>query len=209
MSLNIRRKSHERWKSDSELVVANARWINQVLSFGSVLVVASIARWFIEDLNIPGFGTVHLEARWQVACYTGLTAIHWYSASMFVDELRSFALGKSDSDCSALFVRLSRGGGVFMRGLKPRLPERRGGVLTVSIVDRPYWVSLFLAILLPVSVGLTAASLWWSLLGTALSLVNWSIGAYWSLVVSELTIRGEKREHLRYRTKYRFIIPRS
>jgi hypothetical protein len=115
-----------------------------------------------------------------------LTFAHGYASLLLLKSARGLHDACSETECKEVWHQIVGQGGMFMRGMKPRLLPLSGGLAPMGN-EPSTWVTHICAIMLFVAaVPYEAYLSWKTLFAFALVFVNWRIGSIWAIALSEL-----------------------
>src|SRR5687767_4077517 len=119
-------------------VKANAMWIDKTLWVGSILatlvVVVRLAGG--SEFSFQG-AKVPLDRIWWLVAL--LTACHLYATVVFLRSARTMWSRLPEDDCTVVWKDLTTEGGVFMRGMTPRVLPTTGGRLAPMGNEMATW----------------------------------------------------------------------
>lgn len=179
----------------ADSVAAGARWVDAVLWTGAVAVLVTLACYVTGQTEFSVLGaTLSLRHGWLM--FLLLTLAHLYTAALLVRGVRQFWSTASVAEGEAVFKQVTQAGGLFMRGMKPRVFGEKGDAVVVTPSDPAYWVGAAFCVLLFVAVLLPAPSLQTFVLAALIARINWIIGSQWAIALSELTIPRSQSQYL-------------
>lgn len=188
-------------------VLASSKWLNNVLLFGFILaLIIAISKSIGEIQQITLLEIVEIPLKYSWLLFSIFTLAHAYTTFLFIKAVRKYWNLEGSMECSNLFEELTGTGGIFMRGLVPRLLEG-GRIARMSNTDISSWMShiggilLFFAIV-PYELKISLLTL----TGLLITYINWIIGSQWAIALSELAIAKERAFYLSGRRESIFSV---
>ncbi len=180
-------------------VVENAKWVNRVLVGGAAIAGSIIV---LKLSGVQSFQWSKLSFRTDLAwlVFLVITVAHAYAAWLLVGSAHSLWRARSAIHSSRAFQRVSKTGGLFLRGLLPRTDYRRTVLgyyrYQMRWRDPTTWISLMAGLAVAVAIAPfdfvdLPRAIGPAGLAIALPFVNWKLGANWAIAVSELSLHRE------------------
>lgn len=183
--------------------MAYGKAIGRTLTLGvTASIAAIIGRLFGSKVPIGGTEIPINHVCWAILA---LTLTHVFIAIFFIRIMHTFWHTHDATEGKQLFQELSLDSGAFFQGMVPRRPKSAGShYYRISRDDPAGWLSygsvlvVFIAIL---PWHLQHGSLKWStgwlllvqvIASMLLPLINWLIGGFWVIALSELTFRRDE-----------------
>lgn len=167
-------------------VKANAAWIDKVLVSGALIAVSVIFLRLIggDSLTFQGI-KIPLQHAWAILAL--VTFLHCYAMVLFVQSARRLWQVADETQCAAAWHELTAEGGLFMRGMQPRLLGANSS--TAPMGNEPAtWMTHLCAIALVGAIIPYELTLdWRTFAAIALTVLNWSFGSRWAIALSELS----------------------
>ena len=166
---------------------AAAESISKVLWLGLSLAITVIVLKLIGESKFTVQG-VQVPLGYSAIPYAMLTAVHLFCANQFVRSARRYWELTKPKQYGELFKEITSAGGWFMRGMQPRiLPD--GSSLAPMGNDPATWLSYLSAIMMFFACLLSASMVSiYAAPSCIIVYVNWVIGSYWSIALSELAV---------------------
>ena len=155
-----------------------------------MLAISTILLRLTGGNNIKVYG-VDIPLDWAWVPITAFTLFHGIFTVEFVRSIRRYWELTEPSDYFKLFIDITTEGGLFMRGMTPRILPATGGPAPMG-TELATWLThaaaicLFFA-LLPSS-GFSSLQ---AIPAYILTYLNWLIGSRWAIALSELAVRKE------------------
>jgi hypothetical protein len=178
-----------------EAVVNNSNWVDKVLLSGIIL-AGMIVILKITDKAVFKWGDVELrtDKAWIVGVLFSLA--HLYTTWLFVKSIHTLWKAGNQENCQAAFNKVTSSGGLFVRGLMPRVKIVHG-VYQMSWSDPSTLIShLAVLLIIPAVVPFDLSHPLRFLLYLGISLIlmvfNWIVGSNWAIALSQLTVERDK-----------------
>lgn len=183
----------------SRSVIANAKWIDKVLWVGTLVCLTVILLRLLGGdtftfLNVK----IALEHTWIVIVI--LTACHLYATVMFKISARKLWIERDESVCLNVWHIVTVDGGMFMRGMKPRLLPESGENAPMGNEPATWLTHICAFCLFFAIVPFELSPSFRIALAFILTMMNWFIGSHWAIALSELSISKDKSILLAGRT---------
>ena len=190
------------YKVFAKEVRGNMKWVNRVLVTGTT-VIGMIVLLKLTGATSYNWNDVRISTddSWLIAL--ALTISNFYASFLFFNSIWKLSESKHHDTNRSVFNDLSTTGGLFVRGLIPRLQSRttisKVHVYKMDMHDPTTWLALGSAILIPLAIipfswNGTQEFLRHVILAFTLLWINWKIGATWIIALSRLAIsEGESR----------------
>jgi hypothetical protein len=197
--------SKSEFSYNQRAVIENAKWVDKVLFSGVTLAgIAVVAK--LLGLKEIEFQTLKISTDYAWIIAVVFTIAHFYTAWLLRRAIVRLLSTEPEDKCLEVFSEVTLEGGIFVRGIIPRI-EITNRILGIPIykmrIDDPStWAAHVLAIV--VIAGITpfdtsndryfAGML---LLAVAITASNWLIGSVWIVMLSALGVKHEEVASLR------------
>ena len=165
-------------------VLSNITWLNVVLFVGVMTLLVSLLS------RVVGLTSGLEVIRITVAAGGVLTVAHIYVANLLNKSLQVVWREQSLESRMALFARITKTGGPFVRGLMARRVQHESHIVKMSLRDPTTYLALLSAATLVVAMvpfdQPAKTTVLYASVGLFLLFVNWMRGTAWGLALSDI-----------------------
>ncbi len=176
--------------------IEDAKWVDKVLT-GDASIAGIIVLLKILNLNVYVLNgiTFKPENFWVIAVL--FTTAHAYVTLLLIRSLYELWKDGSLARNKAVYENITETGGIFIRGLSPRVTFiTYFGFFRVYIMDSfdpSTWVShgailLLMAAIIPWDLSHLSQNIFYWCMAIVIAVLNWLIGGTWSVALSSLTL---------------------
>jgi hypothetical protein len=182
------------WKAKA---IAEASYINSFLwcTLVSSIVVISV---IIGNISSFSFIGVAIPVRYSWCPLILLAFLHIIWSNLFVTALKNYWKMSEYKEHVELFKDITSKGGIFMRGMKPRILTHSGPALMAPEITS--WISILTTVVYFVALWVSLEQMglvWLRLLPFLIVYCSWATGSRWAIALSELTIDAQNSTVLR------------
>jgi hypothetical protein len=175
--------------------INNLSWINYVLIAGVILAGTIILLKLTGHTSFKWLD-IDFDTRYAWIICILFTLGHWYTAWLFIRSVVDLWKKGTSEECLTAFNKIVTSGGLFVRGLIPRVTSV-DGIYQMSWKDPTTLVShlgALIIILAIVPFDFTGAILIRPYIGVAiiLMIINWIIGSNWAVALSQLSVERDR-----------------
>jgi hypothetical protein len=185
-------------------VIENAKWVDGVLLTGVTIAgTATIAKLIgTSEIDLLGL-KLSLKNIWVV--FAALTIAHFYTGWLLNRSIYRLWKIHSDEKCLTVFQEVITTGWVFVRDLSPRtkIVKTIFGIrmYEMRLDDPSTWATHVFALILMAAIipfDYSNQRVFWGmvLVAIAITIINWTIGSFWLVSLSELAIPHKESIYL-------------
>jgi hypothetical protein len=185
-----RAKANNRHAHLKKAVIANAKWIDKTLWVGMLLCGGIILLRLFGGSKVPFVG-ISFPMGYSWIPILILTFAHGYATILLRRSAKKMFKDCSEAEGKEVWNKVVTEGGLFMRGMEPRLIPQSGRF--APMINEPSaWTSHIGAVLLLVAaIPWKYYISWQTVFAFAIVYANWHIGSGWAISLSELSTSKE------------------
>jgi hypothetical protein len=185
-------------------VIENAKWVDKILMVGTLAAGMIVLFKLLNLLNIINITTIDIGSLKNLPITNGwlffvifllLTFAHYWTGILLLSHsLHKLWQANSSELSEYAFNEVTTTGGIFVRGLIPRI-ENVGVIYLIDMRDPSAWAAhaAALALIFAIVPWYFAPPFFILLvLAIVLMFVNWMIGSNWIILLSELKVEHDK-----------------
>ncbi|TIQ09296.1 MAG: hypothetical protein E5X57_19485 [Mesorhizobium sp.] len=195
MAKSDKKKSQEAAMEVSKLaIIENTKWLNGVL-WAQVLIALAIVGAKILGFDTFKWNDIEITERSAWLPFAVLTGAHLYCTILLIQSLRRAQLVLDDVSKKLIFDTITATGGVFVRGMIPRLRSKDSNYADMNPSDPSGMaavIALPIIVIAVVPFQIDKMMPFYLFLGFLLGNINWVIGSHWVIALSDFGIGSNR-----------------